>query len=235
MVLPAIESDLVCYYDFDHPAPGDANREQDQGLSGTSLFLVNGGARMRVDDAAYPGAGHSLQTRQQNPHEYGNDDWKAGTYDADGVATLDAFRAAAGMTLMGWIKPTGGNPGLNSTTPGPDDTYSAVGLRRGRSQQVRELVAPADCPRGLARGARRAHQAGRLRRNGLAPAGARTAGDLENRRQSGLLRGMPKFSAVDMSGQDDPVRARNQKQWTRQPAAVPIGRRTINLSTALAG
>jgi hypothetical protein len=29
---------------------------------------------------------------------------------------------------MGWIKPDGSNPNLNSTTPAPDDLYNAVGL-----------------------------------------------------------------------------------------------------------
>jgi hypothetical protein len=118
----------VCHYDFDHPVAGDAGRERDLGLSGTTLDLVNGGASMRVEDPAWPGAGDALQTRQVNPAVDGNDDWKAGVYDADGVATLNAFNGVAGITLMGWVKPTGANPGLNSTTPETGDTYGAVGL-----------------------------------------------------------------------------------------------------------
>jgi hypothetical protein len=92
------------------------------------LHLVNGGATMRTGDSAYPGAAQSLQTQQVNPAVNGNDDWKAGVYEANGVATLNAFNAVAGVTLMGWVKPSGTNPSFNSTTQPPDDTYNAVGL-----------------------------------------------------------------------------------------------------------
>ena len=128
MVLPALSTDLICHYDFDHPAEGDASKETDLGLSGTVLHLVNGGASMRIEDSAYPTAAQSLQTQQVNPAVNGNDDWKAGMYEINGVATLDAFNAVAGITLMGWVKPTGTNPNLNSMTPTPADTYNAVGL-----------------------------------------------------------------------------------------------------------
>jgi len=128
IVLPSLSTDLVCHYDFDHAVEGDAGKETDLGLSGTVLHLVNGGATMRTEDSAYLTAAQSLQTQQVNPAVNGNDDWKAGVYEANGVATLNAFNAVAGVTLMGWVKPTGTNPSFNSTTQTPADTYNAVGL-----------------------------------------------------------------------------------------------------------
>jgi Concanavalin A-like lectin/glucanases superfamily len=128
VVLPSVASDLVCHYDFGHPVQGDSALEGDLGASGTPLQLVNGGTAMRTEDAAYPGAGYSLQTRQLNPASDGNDDWKAGVYDARGVATLHPFNAAAGITLMGWIKPTGRNPNPDTTSEDPADFYGAIGL-----------------------------------------------------------------------------------------------------------
>jgi len=128
VVLPSLAADLVCYYDFDHPVEADSSKEMDLGRSGTVLHLVNGGASMRIEDAAYPSAAQSLQTQQVNAAVNGNDDWKAGSYDANGVATLDAFNAVAGITMMGWVKPTGANPSLNSNTQEPADLYGAVGL-----------------------------------------------------------------------------------------------------------
>ena len=128
VVLPSVATNLVCHYGFDHPAAEDSGWESDLGLSGTELRLVNGSVAMRVDDAAYPGAGHALQTRQVNPTATGNDDWKAGVFDANGVASLDAFGAVAGITLMGWVKPTGRHPKPDSTTADPEDSYSSVGL-----------------------------------------------------------------------------------------------------------
>jgi hypothetical protein len=119
-VLPSLSGNLVCYYDFDHPVAGDASKEMDLGLSATALHLVNGGASMRHPDAAYAGAAMSLQTQLVNPDPNSNEDWKAGVYAADGVATLQAFNAVGGVTLMGWVKPTGKNP--------PSDAYGAVGL-----------------------------------------------------------------------------------------------------------
>ena len=127
-VLPSLSSNLICHYDFDHPVEDDASKETDLGLSGTVLFLVNGGPSMRAEDSAYPAAGQSLQTQQISPAVNGNDDWKAGVYDVDGVATLNVFNAVRGVTLMGWVKPTGTNPNLNSMTEEPADTYNAIGL-----------------------------------------------------------------------------------------------------------
>jgi hypothetical protein len=119
-VLPSLSGNLVCYYDFDHPVAGDASKEMDLGVSATALHLVNGGASMRHADAAYAGAAMSLQTQLVNPDPNSNEDWKAGVYAADGVMTLQAFNAVGGVTLMGWVKPTGKNP--------PSDAYGAVGL-----------------------------------------------------------------------------------------------------------
>src|SRR5690349_17488892 len=50
-VLPSLRPNLVSYYDFDHPVPGDPARERDRGFSGTTINLINGGAAMRVRDS----------------------------------------------------------------------------------------------------------------------------------------------------------------------------------------
>ncbi|MGH3390887.1 MAG: LamG-like jellyroll fold domain-containing protein [Actinomadura sp.] len=144
-VLPSLTRDLVAFYDFEHPVHGDAARERDQGFSGTDIDLVNGGAAMRVRDGGYPGSRFSLQTRQVDPATAGNDDWKAGTFSATGVPTLNAFNGVRQITLMGWFKPTGPNPNPNSNTPAPDDRFGAVGLAgvlSGNSQghDVRALL-----------------------------------------------------------------------------------------------
>jgi hypothetical protein len=128
VVLPGLTNNLVCYYDFEHPVATNAAQEADLGLSGTDLDLVNGAAAMRTGDGAYPGSHGSLQTQQVNPASAGNDDWKAGVYRAGGVASLNGFNAASGITLMGWVKPIGPNPSHNSETPAPEDFYNAVGL-----------------------------------------------------------------------------------------------------------
>ncbi|MBK1787004.1 hypothetical protein JHE00_21985 [Prauserella sp. ASG 168] len=127
-VFPTLAPNLAAYYDFDHPVRGDAAKERDRGFSGTELDLVNGGEQMRVRDSAFPGSGQALQTKQVDPEVDGNDDWKAGVYDADGVPTLNAFNGVTGTTVMGWFKVTGEHPKPNSTTPDPDDRYNAVGL-----------------------------------------------------------------------------------------------------------
>ncbi|MFI6761291.1 hypothetical protein ACIBF5_19360 [Micromonospora sp. NPDC050417] len=127
-VHPSLRPDLVAFYDFDHPVRGTPARERDQGRSGTTIDLVAGGAAMRVRDRAYPGSGRALQTRQVNPTEAGNDDWKAGVYSPTGVSSLRAFNAAEGMTVMGWVKMTGENPQPNSNTANPEDRFNAIGL-----------------------------------------------------------------------------------------------------------
>lgn len=123
-----LQSHLIAYYDFDHPVPGDPAREQDQGSSGTTIDLVNGGAAMRVDDTAYPGGGQSVQTGQVNPRTAGNDDWKAGVFAAGGVPSLRAFNAASGATIMGWFKMGADDARPNSNTADPNDVYNAIGL-----------------------------------------------------------------------------------------------------------
>ena len=127
-MLPSLTGNLVCFYDFEHPVEGDPSREADRGLSGTPISLINGGPAMRVGDGAHAGSRFSLETRQITPGSAGNDDWKSGIYDKNGVASLAAFGSATGITVMGWIKPTGTNPNLNSTTPNPTDRFNAVGL-----------------------------------------------------------------------------------------------------------
>lgn len=127
-VLPSLRRSLVAYYDFEHPAAGDPAVERDQGRSGTDIDLVNGGAAMRVRDAAYPGGGHAIQTRQVNPASAGDDDWKAGVYATGGVPSLRPFAHATQASIMGWVKMTGPNPAPNSGTPDPSDHYNAVGL-----------------------------------------------------------------------------------------------------------
>ncbi|WP_037823454.1 hypothetical protein [Streptomyces sp. NRRL B-24720] len=123
-----LRAQAVAAYDFGHPYPTDPGRERDIGRSGTALSLINGGSAMRVADEAYPGASPALQVRQQNPATAGNDDWKAGAWDAEGMSSLGAFRSARGATVMGWFKMTGDNPALNSNTADPSDRYNAIGL-----------------------------------------------------------------------------------------------------------
>lgn len=142
-----LEPALVCAYDFEHPSPDDAARELDRGLSGTALWLVNGGAAMRVPDDPRGGEGHALQTRQIAPDRAGDDDWKAGVFASGGVDSLAAFASAPGVTLAGWVKPDGPTlrPALNTTTPAPDDRYFGIGLfgvLHGRSDghPVRALI-----------------------------------------------------------------------------------------------
>lgn len=127
-VHPSLRPYLAAYYDFEHPVRGNPARERDQGFSRTDIDLVGGGAAMRTRDGAHRGSRTSLQVRQVNPEAAGNDDWKAGVYGASGVPSLRAFNAARGITVMGWFKTTGPNPGRNSNTAAPDDHYSAVGL-----------------------------------------------------------------------------------------------------------
>ena len=129
VVLSSLEGNLVAYYDFEHPVAGNGAKEQDLGNSGTQLNLINGGAAMRVADAAWAGSKNALQTQQvtTNPAT-ANDDWKAGVYTANGVSTLNGLNGVQGISLMGWFKTTGTNPNLNTNTTNPTDVYNAVGL-----------------------------------------------------------------------------------------------------------
>lgn len=127
-VHPHLRSNLVAFYDFDHPVEGDPALERDQGRSGTEIELVNGGPDMRVADHAYPGSGNALQTRQVNPAAAGNDDWKAGIWSSSGVRTLRPFAGTEGTTVMGWFKMEMDGPALNSTTANPTDRFNAIGL-----------------------------------------------------------------------------------------------------------
>ena len=124
----ALRDNLVAYYDFEHPFAQDGAVELDQGKSDTLLNLVNGGWSSRVPDGAFPGSNNALQTQQVNPTVNGNDDWKAGVWNQNGVSTLDAFKGAKQATVMGWFKMTGTNPSPNSVTANPSDFYNAVGL-----------------------------------------------------------------------------------------------------------
>lgn len=127
-VLPSLVPNLVDYYDFEHPVPGDPARERDRGSGGTAIELVNGGADMRVHDGAYPASSTSIQVKQVNPTARGNDDWKAGVYSASGVPTMHAFNHVHQVTVMGWVKMTGANPAPNTDSDTPGDYYNAVGL-----------------------------------------------------------------------------------------------------------
>lgn len=124
-VFPPLKKNLISYYDFEHPVPGDPSREADRGRSGTTINLINGGAAMRVRDGARR---HAIQLGQVAPSAKGNDDWKAGVYSAPGVPSLHAFSSAKGATLAGWIKMTGTNPSPNTETSNPSDVYNAIGL-----------------------------------------------------------------------------------------------------------
>jgi hypothetical protein len=127
-VIASLAPNLVSFYDFEHPSPGNGAVELDQGRSGTSINLVNGGAAMRVADGAYPRSTTSLQLQQIRPTVAGNDDWKAGRFSTSGVASLNAFNRVQGITIMGWFKMTGTNPSPNSNTSSTTDFYNAVGL-----------------------------------------------------------------------------------------------------------
>lgn len=116
-VHPSLRSDLIAFYDFDHPMPGDPALEADQGRSGTEIELVNGGAAMRVPDRAYPGGHRVLQTRPVAGTT--TDDWKAGIWSSSGVRTLRAFNAVEGMTVMGWYK---------RSMDAPAAGFNAIGL-----------------------------------------------------------------------------------------------------------
>jgi hypothetical protein len=124
----SLRDHVVSFYDFEHPFQQDGAVEIDRGASRTYLNLVNGGEDMRVAEGAYPGSNNSIRLGQVDPLAAGNDDWKAGVYDASGVSTLSALGGVDGMTVMGWVKMTGQNPSPNTTTANPDDYYNAVGL-----------------------------------------------------------------------------------------------------------
>ena len=126
-VEPSVEKDLVSYWDFEHPfSPG--GREEDQGSSRTLLSMINGGEDMWADEGAFRSSNNSLQTQQVNPTANGNDDWKAGVWNPNGVASLAPFAGVEEVTIAGWFKVTGEVPTLNSTTPDPNDRFNAVGL-----------------------------------------------------------------------------------------------------------
>ncbi|MFE7228173.1 PQQ-dependent sugar dehydrogenase [Nocardioides sp. NPDC057577] len=126
-VVPSLRENLVSYYDFEHPfAPGA--REEDQGYSRTLLNQVNGGNAMQVGDSAYRTSNNALQTQQVNPEVNGNDDWKAGTWNQNGVASLAPFAGAEQITLAGWFKVDMDGPALNSLTADPADRFNAIGL-----------------------------------------------------------------------------------------------------------
>jgi hypothetical protein len=130
IVLLALAPNLICRYDFDHPVATNSAHETNLGAAAADLNLINGGAAQRTNDGAYPGSLFCLQTQQVNPTTSGNDDWKAGFYQTNGMPALSNFASVTGITLMGWIKPTGTNPNLDTTTSGnqTNDYYNAVGL-----------------------------------------------------------------------------------------------------------
>ena len=127
-IIPSLAPNLVAFYDFEHPAPGNAAVELDRGPSGTRINLINGGASMRVNDGAYPRSTRSIQLKQVRPTVTSNDDWKAGVYSTSGVTSLNGFSHVQGITIMGWFKMTGQNPSPNSNTSNPSDFYGAVGF-----------------------------------------------------------------------------------------------------------
>ncbi|SDY97729.1 Concanavalin A-like lectin/glucanases superfamily protein [Amycolatopsis xylanica] len=125
-VFPTLARNLVAYYDFEHPVKGQPAQEADQGKSGTTINLINGGADMRVRDGV--SSRNSLQVKQVNPTVKGTDDWKAGLYTPGGQPTLKAFNGAKEATIMGWVKMTGENPSPNPGSSTPGARYGAVGL-----------------------------------------------------------------------------------------------------------
>lgn len=119
-VIPSLAPNLIAFYDFEHPSPTNAAVELDQGSSGTSINLINGGAAMRVSG--------SLQLQQVRPTVSSNDDWKAGRFSSSGVTSLNAFNRVQGITIMGWFNLAGTNPSPNSNTSSTTDFYNAIGL-----------------------------------------------------------------------------------------------------------
>jgi Concanavalin A-like lectin/glucanases superfamily len=127
-VLPSLAPNLQAFFDFEHPALEDETRELDQGLSGTDIQLINGGAPMRVSDGAYEASRASLRVQQVDEANAGNDDWKAGIFDACGVATLSAFSGARGATIMAWVQLSSDGAALDTNTADPSDRYNALGI-----------------------------------------------------------------------------------------------------------
>lgn len=127
-VSPSLAPRLQAFYDFEHPALQDQARELDQGLSGTDIQLINGGAQMRVSDGAYDASRASLRVQQVDATNAGNDDWKAGIFDENGVATLAAFSGVRGTTILAWVQLTSDMLPLNTNTPDPGDRYNALGI-----------------------------------------------------------------------------------------------------------
>ena len=118
---PQLEENLVSYYDFEHPFPVTQNDEieADQGSSETLFNLVNGVKEMRVDDGAFPGSNNSIQTQQVNPTVAGNDDWKAGVWNENGVPTLEAFRGRRAGDGDGLVQDDRHQPQPQLEHPGP--------------------------------------------------------------------------------------------------------------------
>jgi hypothetical protein len=127
-IIPSLAPNLIAFYDFEHPQPGNPAVELDQGRSGTTINLLNGGGAMRVSDGAYPRSTTSIQLQQVRPTVNSNDDWKAGRYSTSGVGSLSAFSRVQGVTIMGWFKMTGTNPSPNSNTSNTGDFFGAVGF-----------------------------------------------------------------------------------------------------------
>ncbi|NHC16176.1 PQQ-dependent sugar dehydrogenase [Motilibacter deserti] len=127
VVHPNVARDLQAYYDFEHPVPGNPAKEDDQGLSGTDITLVNGGDDMRMRDGAFRASRNSMQVQQADVAA-GRGAWKAGVYSPTGVPTLRAFNAVQSTTVMGWFKMTGDGPSPNTNTANPNDYYNAIGL-----------------------------------------------------------------------------------------------------------
>jgi len=127
-IIASLQPNLVDYYTFDSPVTGNAAQEADQGFGGTNINLVNGGAAMRVAGGAHQGSGQAIQTQQVAPTTSGNNDWKAGVYNAAGVSTMSAFNHVTQISVAGWVQMTGTNPNLNSNTANANDYYNAVGL-----------------------------------------------------------------------------------------------------------
>ena len=115
-VHPSLRNNLVSFYNFDTPVPGDPALERDLGRSGTEIELVHGGAAMRVQDRAYPGSRKVLQT---GAVEGTANDHKAGAWSASGIRTLRAYNSAEGTTVMGWFK---------RSMDGPAPGFNAIGL-----------------------------------------------------------------------------------------------------------
>ncbi|MEK8228246.1 hypothetical protein NKG05_22525 [Oerskovia sp. M15] len=127
VALPELAPHLVAHYDFDHPAEGAPTWEADQGgrarTSSSSTAGSRCGSRTVRTRARARRCRPSRWTRAQHRTTTG----RPGSTTRRRRLSR-AFADAEEISVMGWFKPTGEHPALNSGTADPDDRYNAIGL-----------------------------------------------------------------------------------------------------------